>query len=91
VQLSRCEVKAREIFPLGQPLEDTPWLGLRPATPDMKPVIGEAPGLPGLWLAFGHAHHGLTLGPATGRLLAEMMTGEAPFADPRPFDMRRFI
>lgn len=91
VQLSRCEVKAREIFPLGKQLEDRPWLGLRPATPDMKPVIGEAPGQPGLWLAFGHAHHGLTLGPATGRLLAEIMTGEAPFADPRPFDMRRFL
>jgi hypothetical protein len=33
---------------------------------------------PGLWFAFGHAHHGFTLGPVTGRLLAEMMTGEEP-------------
>jgi glycine/D-amino acid oxidase-like deaminating enzyme len=32
----------------------------------------------GLWFDFGHQHHGLTLGPATGRLLAEMMTGETP-------------
>ena len=47
----------------------------------MLPVIGKAPRHPGLWFDFGHQHHGLTLGPATGRLLAEMMTGETPFAD----------
>ena len=38
-------------------------------------MIGRAPGQPGLWLDYGHAHWGLTLGPATGRLIAEMMTG----------------
>jgi len=43
-----------------------------------------------LWFDFGHQHHGLTLGPATGRLLVEMMTGETPFADPRPFAVERF-
>ena len=51
----------------------------------MLPVIGKAPRHPGLWFDFGHQHHGLTLGPATGRLLAEMMTGETPFADTSPF------
>lgn len=91
VQIDRCAASAHALFPLGAPVEAEPWLGLRPAMPDMKPVIGEAPGHPGLWLSFGHAHHGLTLGPATGRLLAEMMTGEKPFADPRPFDIRRFL
>lgn len=90
IQLQRVERRARELFPLGQPVEDTPWLGLRSAMPDMKPVIGRAPLHEGLWVAFGHAHHGLTLGPVTGRLLAEMMTGEAPFADPAPFAMERF-
>ena len=48
----------------------------------MLPVIGRAPRHAGLWFDFGHQHHGLTLGPVTGRLLAEMMTGETPFADP---------
>ncbi|CAN7260637.1 FAD-dependent oxidoreductase [Rhizobium sp. LjRoot30] len=91
IQLDRAERRAREIFQLGMPVEDKPWLGLRPATPDMKPVIGPANRHPGLWLAFGHAHHGLTLGPATGRLLAELMTGETPFADPSPFDIGRFL
>ena len=91
IQLDRAMHSAAQLFPLGAPVEGTPWLGLRPATPDMKPVIGPAPNHGGLWLAFGHAHHGLTLGPATGRLLAEMMSGETPFADPAPFDLRRLL
>jgi D-amino-acid dehydrogenase len=43
-----------------------------------------------LWFDFGHQHHGLTLGPSSGRLPAEMMTGAAPFADPSPFAVERF-
>ena len=50
--------------------------------PRSRPVIGRAPGQDGLWLAYGHAHWGLTLGLATGRLVAEMMTGATPFCDP---------
>jgi D-amino-acid dehydrogenase len=65
-------------------------MGARPCLPDMLPVIGKAPRHDGLWFDFGHQHHGLTLGPATGRLLAEVMTGEQPFADPRPFAAERF-
>jgi len=53
-------------------------------------VIGPAPGQPGLWLGYGHAHWGLTLGPATGRLLAEMITGATPFCDPAPYRAERF-
>jgi D-amino-acid dehydrogenase len=53
-------------------------------------VIGQAPRHRSLWLAFGHQHLGFTLGPATGRLLAEMMTGEPPFVDPAPFSATRF-
>jgi len=56
----------------------------------MRPVIGPAPSHKGLWFSFGHAHHGLTLGPASGRLLAEMMTGETPFCDPSPYRADRF-
>jgi D-amino-acid dehydrogenase len=56
----------------------------------MKPVIGRAPHHQTLWFAFGHAHHGLTLGAVTGRLLAELMTGEAPFLNTEPFSAARF-
>lgn len=90
VQLERAEAVARPIFGLGRRLNDAPWLGLRPCTPDMRPVIGRAPRHRGLWFSFGHNHHGLTLGPVTGRLLAEMMTGEEPFTDPYPFRPERF-
>jgi D-amino-acid dehydrogenase len=85
IQLQRSLPRARNLFPLGEALDAKPWIGARPCLPDMLPVIGRAPRHAGLWFDFGHQHHGLTLGPATGRLLAEMMTGEAPFADPGPF------
>lgn len=88
-QLESAEAVARAAFPLGERLDETPWMGVRPCTPDMKPIIGPE-GREGLWLALGHAHHGLTLGPATGRLLAELMTGSTPFLDPSPYAVSRF-
>jgi D-amino-acid dehydrogenase len=90
VQLARVLPAARQLFPLGEPAEARTWLGARPCFPDSRPVIGRAPGQPGLWLAFGHAHWGLTLGPPTGRLIAEMMTGATPFCDPQPYAAERF-
>ena len=74
----------------GEPVEAQPWLGARPCFPDSRPVISRVPRLRGLWLAIGHAHWGLTLGPATGRLVAELMTGATPFCDPRPYSVERF-
>ena len=90
VQVERALPKAHKLFPLGEAVDARPWRGARPCLPDMLPVIGKAPRHPGLWFDFGHQHHGLTLGPVTGRLLAEMMTGETPFADPAPFAVERF-
>jgi D-amino-acid dehydrogenase len=90
VQLDRVEPAAREIFPLGERAEAEPWLGRRPCLPDMLPIVGRAPRHDGLWLNFGHHHLGFTLGPVTGRLLAEQMTGEAPFTDPAPYRADRF-
>ena len=89
-QVERVLPKAHKLFPLGEPVEVKPWKGARPCLPDMLPVIGRAPRHGGLWFDFGHQHHGFTLGPATGRLLAEMMTGQTPFADPTPFAVERF-
>jgi D-amino-acid dehydrogenase len=90
VQLGRAEPLAREVFPLAERLDNEPWMGARPCTPDMMPIIGKAPRHSNLWFAFGHAHHGLTLGPVTGRLIGEMMTGETPFVDPMPYRADRF-
>jgi D-amino-acid dehydrogenase len=90
VQLGRAEPVARNLFPLAERVDNEPWMGARPCTPDMMPIIGPAPLHPSLWFAFGHAHHGLTLGPVTGRLIGEMMTGETPFIDPQPYRADRF-
>jgi D-amino-acid dehydrogenase len=90
VQVERALPRAHQLFPLGEAVDARPWMGARPCLPDMLPVIGQAPRHPGLWFDFGHQHHGLTLGPVTGRLLAEMMTGAEPFADPKPFAAGRF-
>ena len=90
VQLGRAEPIARDLFPLAERLDNEPWMGARPCTPDMLPVIGPAPRHANLWFAFGHAHHGLTLGAVTGRLVAEMIVGEAPFVDPAPYSAARF-
>jgi D-amino-acid dehydrogenase len=90
VQFNRIMRRVRELFPLGERADDRTWMGSRPCLPDSRPVIGRAPRLSGLWLAVGHAHWGLTLGPATGRLIAEMIAGETPFCDPAPYRAERF-
>jgi D-amino-acid dehydrogenase len=90
VQLERAEPVARTMLPLGERVDAEPWMGVRPCMPDMLPVIGAVPGQTGLWACFGHGHQGLTLGPSSGRLLAEMMSGEAPFVDPAPYRPERF-
>ena len=90
VQLDSVLPLAREAFPAGGEVEPKPWLGARPGTPDSLPVIGRAPRHPNLWFAFGHASIGFALGPVTGRLVAEIMTGEAPLVDPFPYSATRF-
>jgi D-amino-acid dehydrogenase len=90
VQLAGAEAAARTLFPLDGRVEDQPWMGARPCLPDMRPVIGPAPRHKGLWFAFGHAHHGFTLGPVTGRLIAEMLTGGETVVDPAPYRADRF-
>jgi D-amino-acid dehydrogenase len=89
-QFGRLMPAARGLFPLGEEIEAQPWLGSRPCFADSRPVIGRAPGQPGLWLDYGHAHWGLTLGPVSGRLVAEMITGATPFCDPVPYSAERF-
>jgi D-amino-acid dehydrogenase len=90
VQLARAEPVARSMLPLDRPLDAAPWMGIRPATPDMLPIIGPTPTKNGMWCAFGHAHQGLTNGPTTGRVIAEMMSGKTPFIDPAPYRPERF-
>ncbi len=68
----------------------TEWMGHRPAPADSIPVIGEVPGVKGAFLGFGHHHIGLTGGPKTGRLLAQMIAGRRPNIDMTAYDPVRF-
>ncbi len=54
------------------------WVGLRPVTHDGLPVLGPAPGLNGLFVANGHAMLGLTLGPITGKIVADWIVAGTP-------------
>jgi len=90
VQLTKVEPVARDLFPLADRVDPKPWLGARPCLPDMVPMLGPIPGRKGLWADFGHHHLGFTLGPVSGRLLAEMITGETPHTDPWPYRADRF-
>jgi D-lysine oxidase len=91
VQFDRLMPHARSLFPLGEQAEPRTWLGARPSFPDSRPVIGPAPGQPSLWLGIGHAHWGLTLGPVTGHVLADLITGATPVLDPTPYRAERFL
>jgi D-amino-acid dehydrogenase len=66
------------------------WMGYRPSLPDSLPVIGPAPRHAGLFYAFGHGHLGLTQAAATGRLIRDLVSGEALPIDLSPFRANRF-
>ena len=90
LQLSALKPEIEGTFPLEKQLLDEPWMGHRPSTPDSLPVIGATPGRPGLWQAFGHGHLGLTLGPVTGELIADMMDGKQQNEQQAAFSPSRF-
>jgi D-amino-acid dehydrogenase len=90
VQLQTLEPIARRLYPLGETLDEKPWLGSRPCTPDMLPLLGPAPRHAGVWFSFGHAHHGLTQAASSGRLMAEMICGLPTYTDPTPYRIDRF-
>lgn len=76
-------------FPRLVATEEEEWHGHRPAPSDSLPLIGQI-GASGVYVGFGHHHIGLTGGPKTGRLLAQLMTGQTPNMDMRPYDPQRF-
>lgn len=89
-QIDAVTHSASEAFPFDGVIGET-WRGARPTLPDSLPMIGEAPRNPGLWLAFGNQHIGFSTGPVTGEILAALVAGEKPPADPEPFSPRRYL
>ena len=75
-QIERALRSARRCLELCDETDSNAWSGWRPCMPDMLPAVGPVSGQPGLWCNFGHGHQGFTLGPTTGELLADMMSGK---------------
>lgn len=75
--------------PYGDFIEDR-WYGWRPMTYDGKPIIDQSPRWSNVWIATGHNMLGLSMAPATGKLLAEMLCRETPHIDPAPYEVGRF-
>jgi D-amino-acid dehydrogenase len=82
--------RAKGLLPGLETSDFSIWMGFRPSFPDSLPVIDEAPGRRGLFLAFGHGHTGMTGGASTGRLLMQLVTGEPPDLPLAPFSAGRF-
>ena len=79
-----------QLLPGSKLVPNSAWLGFRPSMPDSLPVIGPVPGVGNAFLAFGHGHLGLTLGPVTGEIIGAMLDGEAASLPIEPFSASRF-
>lgn len=89
--IRQIEAAVREYIQLDDKLDiKETWAGLRPTTPDGMPIIGRSPRYQNLVLATGHAMLGLSLGPGTGQVVAELLTGRQPAFDLSPLRAERF-
>ena len=61
------------------------WAGLRPSSPNGTPYIGEHPQIAGLYINAGHFRNGVVMGPASARLLTDLLLGREPGVDPTPY------
>ncbi|AHK46231.1 FAD-binding oxidoreductase [Ensifer adhaerens] len=82
--------KARTFLPGLKPEGGVQWMGFRPSLPDSLPAIGRARATPRVVYAFGHGHLGLTQSAGTARLVADLLTSQAPTIDIAPFSPQRF-
>ncbi len=91
IWIHRIENSAREYLRLDEKLDiKETWAGLRPTTPDGMPIIGYSPNHNNLILATGHAMLGLSLGPGTGQVVAELVNGKGTAFDLSPLRLERF-
>ena len=80
----------KQLYPAANIESFTEWMGHRPALPDSLPVIGRSPHFDNVYFAFGHQHIGLSTGPKTGRLIADLVAGRRPNIDIGAFAIERF-
>jgi D-amino-acid dehydrogenase len=89
IEQLRTSARAYLVAPYTE-IEHERWFGWRPMTYDSLPIIGRVPRLENAFLATGHNMLGTSLAPATGRLVAEIVTGGPPHVDPAPYSPARF-
>jgi len=82
--------KARSFLTSLKPEGGVQWMGFRPSLPDSLPAIGSAKATPDVIYAFGHGHLGLTQSAGTARIVADLLTRQAPAIDLTPFSPQRF-
>jgi glycine/D-amino acid oxidase-like deaminating enzyme len=89
--LERARANLERTFPAfkGVPTAAS-WGGYIDATPDILPVISPVEALPGLFISTGFSGHGFGIGPAAGRLTADLVSSRIPVVDPAPFRFSRF-
>ncbi len=75
--------------PYCEPVEEE-WYGWRPMTYDSVPIIDRSPRYENVFIAAGHNMLGLSMAPATGKLVSELVSGTAPHVDPKPYRVGRF-
>ncbi len=91
VWIQRIEDSVREYITLDEKLDiKETWAGLRPITPDGMPIIGRSSRCKNLIVATGHAMLGLSLGPGTGQVVAELVNGQTPSFSLSPMRLERF-
>ena len=66
------------------------WMGFRPSTPDSLPILGTVESRPGLFLAFGHGHFGMTGGPPSARLISRLINRQTTGIDAAVYAPQRF-
>jgi D-amino-acid dehydrogenase len=70
--------------------EQSVWMGFRPSLPDSLPVLGFSPNTDKVLYAFGHQHLGMTMGPISGLIIADLVAGRKPLVDLAPYRADRF-
>jgi len=75
--------------PIAEPIEEE-WFGWRPMTPDSVPIIDRAPAMDNVLIAAGHNMLGVSMAPATGQLVAELLSGAATHVDASRYALARF-
>jgi D-amino-acid dehydrogenase len=75
--------------PVSEPIEEE-WFGWRPMTPDSVPIIDRSPTVDNVLIAAGHNMLGISMAPATGKLVAELLTGAPPHLDASRYVLSRF-